>query len=510
MAEEDAKVSAEVVAAEKEINPPREYVIDEKTGKIKVYKRRWAVCLTIGLMYASWNMHTSRQVPIAPAYAKYFDIPNESFSSQGLGVDFMSVLDSIILLVAYFPGAYAIDRWGLKVTLVGGFAIMASSWIWLASGTNFAGVLVGRSLASCVGTTVSASILAVSNRWFPERERALATALISLLSLLGSGAALVLADMFALTDNEVVDTTLKSCDTSIFSASQLSELAVAAANDTYVDCLDDYADAKDSFCCYQPTDIRAFNVMMAVVPTVFFILMLLSVRDLPPTAPSAAGEPKDYTGLVRGTKMLFTNQRFAKLALSDFIVSGPVLVIYSSISRVFPAEISSYSFLASAAGIGLAIPTAIIAAYYMEKTKRFYTFAAGGYTLGTMFWIIATISYIADTTAGHWAFFTSIVFALMVFIAWQTAVYETKLEYVFSAHTSLEGLITGWDRAVINLSNLVFVSALAPEVVGSVDLTFIIGGIIMVIGCIPVLAIKDRFAYLRLAYDRSKTAGDDI
>jgi len=493
-------------SVESELRHPAEVVMTE-SGKPKTYARRWFVMLSIALSYASWNMHTSRQVIIAPTYAKWFDIPNESFSSDGVGVDFMSVLDSLILLFSYFPASYVIDRYGMKMSMIGAFAIALSSWIWYASGHNYTGVLIGRSIASVLGPTVSSCVLATSNRWFPENERAIATAIISLFSLLGSGAALLSASPFYTTDYEIVDITLKSCDTSTLSATQLATVIAATSNGTNVVCDDAYADAKDAFCCYQPTDIPTYNLMMAIIPTFTFFLVCIFVRNSPPTPPSTAALKKDHTTFVQGTKILFGNERFLKLAISDFIVSGPPLVLYSSISRVFPADISGYSFIAAAIGVVLAIPTAIVVAFLLDRYSRYYTFTAGGYTTGTFFWIIAMICYLVDTTESHWGFFTMVIFALCVFIAWQTAVYETKLEYVFSPEVFLEGMITGWDRAVINCSNLVFVSSLAPEVVGSAKLTFIIGAVIMVIGCLPVLLIKQKTKYQRLAYEQSKAQG---
>jgi len=260
-------------SVESELRHPAEVVMTE-SGKPKTYARRWFVMLSIALSYASWNMHTSRQVIIAPTYAKWFDIPNESFSSDGVGVDFMSVLDSLILLFSYFPASYVIDRYGMKMSMIGAFAIALSSWIWYASGHNYTGVLIGRSIASVLGPTVSSCVLATSNRWFPENERAIATAIISLFSLLGSGAALLSASPFYTTDYEIVDITLKSCDTSTLSATQLATVIAATSNGTNVVCDDAYADAKDAFCCYQPTDIPTYNLMMAIIPTFTFFSRL--------------------------------------------------------------------------------------------------------------------------------------------------------------------------------------------------------------------------------------------
>ena len=81
----------------------------------------------------------------------------------------------------------------------------------------------------------------------------------------------------------------------------------------------------------------------------------------------------------------------------------------ATIARVFPASVSDYSFLASVAGLALAIPSALIVAHYLDKTKRFWNFAFFGYAIGTLFWILGTICFVSGTDAGAWVFMGFVV-----------------------------------------------------------------------------------------------------
>ena len=470
-------------------------------GKVKVYFRRHLVLLAFAFSSFSWNFSAGRQISIAPTYARYHDTTNEvSGPESNLGIDTWTVVDSGVLLVSYFFGAYAIDRWGLKMMSVGSFALALSSWFWYFSGTSNRLVILSRAFGSLFGPLVNAALLAISNRWYPASERGIATGIASLISIVGSGFALIVSPMFATEDDEIVDLDLRSCEGL---AEDLVELVEQAAeNETAFFCTGEILEsARESFCCYLPVDVESLNLVMAIVPTLAFIFTAIVVRDLPPTPPSFAGEQKDFVGPVKGLKMLFSLENFSKLALSDFIISGPPLVLVTTLSRSFPPRAAEYSFYASAGGLALAIPVAVIVGHYLDKTQAFYTFTMAGYSSGTIFWIISTICFASGTLAGEFAFVAIAALAIAAYVAWQVSVYETKLEYAFTPKFNLEGWIVGADRIVINLSSLIFVTAIPPENVGGALNTSIIGAVIMFIGCLPTALITNKYRYKRKAFD---------
>lgn len=204
---------------------------------------------------------------------------------------------------------------------------------------------------------------------------------------------------------------------------------------------------------------------------------------------------------------MVSNQQFVKLSISDFLVSGPPLVVVATISRIFPAQVSHLSSISSIIGIVLSIPATILAGHYLDRTKAYWTFTMAGYGSGTLFWGLATICYAANTRLASFIFVGAAILAMSAYVVWQTAVFETKLEYVFKPDTPLEGVIMAVDRVLVNLSSLIFIAAIPPERVRGADRTFYIGIAVMIVGCIPTAVIRDKFRYLRLIYDREHDFG---
>jgi hypothetical protein len=451
----------------------------------------------------AWNLSGSRFTAIVPSYAFYHNTTNQVSAPPGWGIDSWTIVENAILLVSYLPCAYAIDRWGLKMMVVGTFFVMVSSWLWVAAGTSIVGVLLARTLGSLFGPLISASLLAVSNRWFAPHERAKATAVGSLVNVLGAGAALVLSPMFATSKEQEVELTLKSCASDAVSAGTAERYRDARANGTALPCTGDDQAAFDQFCCYLPVDVPLLNWVMVALPTLAFVFSALSVRNAPPTPPAPSGGKSGAVGAAKALRILFGNQRFSKLSLADFLVSGPPLVLFAAISRAFPSQVADYAFLASAAGIVLSLPTAMVVAHYLDKTGWYWGFTMAGYLAGTVFWCVATVCFWSGTTAGAFAFMACSVLAIISYVAWQTSVYECKLEYVFDPAVTLEGWVVGTDRIIINLSGLVFLASIPPERVGGSLNMYLIGCGIMAIGLLPALWIRDKYNYKRVAFDRA-------
>ncbi|GBG28260.1 Hypothetical Protein FCC1311_044832 [Hondaea fermentalgiana] len=481
-------------------------------GSIKVYKRRWAVLASLALSYFGWNLSISRQVPLSPTYAKYFDVPNQAYSRDAdnnlvLGIDFLATFDAIVLICAYLFAAFSVSRWGLRMLKVGSFFLAFSAWMWYVADDSYFGVLGARTISSIFGPCVSSSLLMVSNVWFPESERAKATAITALLSLLGTGASLIVGPMLATSDFKVVDLSLRSCNVDQIQADLLNAYNAAQLAGEPLSCeIEEYEYAEEEFCCYLPVNLRLLDLIMSLFTTLVFLITLVSVKDHPPTLPSPSASRPAHTSIKTGLSLLFSNRRFVQLALSDFIISGPIQVVYYAMARMFPPEVSNLTFVASAGGIALAIPTALVAAHLLDKRSWYYSITVTGYTSGTAMWILATIAYATDAS---WLFLVGIVLALMLFIAWQTAVYETKLEYVFTHEHSLESYVMSTDRMIFQISKFIFVSTLAPEVAGGALNSYAIGCGVMVVGCLPVLLIRDRYTYLRQEYDHG-TADPEV
>mmetsp|Transcript_10114 Transcript_10114/g.17804 ORF Transcript_10114/g.17804 Transcript_10114/m.17804 type:complete len:527 (+) Transcript_10114:114-1694(+) len=471
----------------------------------RVYARRWFILAGYSLTMFGWNLSGGRHLPITSAYARHFNTTNEIQGIKEFGVDAIPISTSITLLFTYFLGAYLVDRFGLNMLTIGSGSVCFSNWMWYFADTSLLVVLISRVVGALLGGAVPASLMAVSNRWFGERERSTATAIGSLCALIGSGGALIVSPFFATQSDQVVDLTLKSCQRDLVPRFIVELYDAAQTNGTELLCIDAVRDAQDHFCCYLPVDIAALNLTMAVVPTLSFLFTLCVVRALPPTPPSPAAEKKDYPSVFKALSLLYRTERFIKISVSDLVVSGPPAVLVASISRIFPGKVADYSFVASAAGLLLGIPASLIVARFLGRTKAYWTFSMVGYATGTTLWILATIAFAVGSTVAYYVMSVLVVLSIVAFISWQTSIYELKLEYVFRNDVALEGWVVGTDRIVINLSAIIFVALIPPERVGGGLYTFIYGSFIMAAGCLPTALIRQKYRYKRNKFEMDAT-----
>lgn len=457
---------------------------------------------------AAWSLSSLRHMPVVPSFAKYHSVPNEVSAPPLWGIDMFSIATSIVAIFAYIPSSYAIDRFGLVSTIAGSFLVAICTWVRYMAKKNITIAVLSVAAQALFGPLISTSLLAISNRWYPPRERVKATTVGSLLGALGSGLAFILPSQFRTYPHEVVDFTLKSCKSAkVAETTRVVYEARRASNQTLI-CTGKHLAARDHFCCYLPLDIDRLNLVVALVASCTFLFSAVAVRNLPPTPPAASGKQASYAGMWTSVKQCFRNQRFTKLSLSDGLVSGPPALIASTIARIFPSSIAHLSVIAFMLGMTMAVPATLATGHFLDRTKAYWSFTFAGYTLGTVFWAIATICIASGTLPGAYVFMGSMIFAMAVYICWQAAVFETKLEYVFDAEKQLEGVIVAADRIIMNLSSLVFLAAIPPERVGGAKNTFYIGLVVMVLGCVPTALIKDRFRYLRLAYDAQQSSID--
>ena len=479
----------------------------ELSQEYKVYIRRYFVLLSYGVSVAAWNLSGLRANSIVPSYAKYHDTTNQLSPPPLWGIDTFSLASNIVAIFSHLPASYCIDRWGLRCITIGSFLLSCCAWAWYISGRSTTLVVLCQAFSSAVGPLVSVSLLAISNRWFPPKERVKATAVGGLIGMIGAALGFIISPMYRTQKHEVVDLALRSCARQTVSKATVDAFNAALAKGEQLLCIDKHLNAKEQFCCYLPVDIPRLNRMNAIVSTFAFIFTAICVRNLPPTPPAPSGKQSGSSAnLWNSLRHMFSNQRFTKLAISDFLVSGPPLVVVAAISRMFPAKVAHLSNLATMLGIVLAVPSTVLAGHFLDKTKAYWTFTFCGYLSGTVFWLVATFCMASRTIAGAYVFMGAVTLAMSSYICWQAAVFETKLEYVFEPQMPLEGVLVASDRVVINLSSLVFLAAIPPERFSrGAIVTFYIGLAVMAIGCVPTAIIRDKFRYKRLAFDTVKS-----
>lgn len=177
-------------------------------------------------------------------------------------------------------GGHIVDKLGLVAIIIGNFGLMLGQWIRYLAFKNFYIVIVGQLIGAVSIPMVACSILAISNRWFPENERAKATATAAFVSLLGNGAGIVFGSAFKV-GPPIVDLTLLSCKKDKVSAVIVDAYYNATSYGVNLPCQNQYADAFTQFCCYNPARIELVNLIIALLATFAFLFSVFAVKNLP-------------------------------------------------------------------------------------------------------------------------------------------------------------------------------------------------------------------------------------
>eukprot|EP00924_Labyrinthula_sp_SR-Ha-C_P006765 maker-scaffold_29-snap-gene-4.4-mRNA-1 protein AED:0.00 eAED:0.00 QI:197/1/1/1/0.75/0.8/5/660/519 len=466
------------------------------TAPLRVYTQRWFVLAAFCLNYFIWNLHTLRIVPLVPEFAKYFDTTNEFNPPDELGIDFLTILESASLVLLYPLAGHLSDKFGLQLMKLSAVLQTGATWGWYLSFDNFFLVILFKILASFAGVLNATGFLRLSSHWFPKSERTIAVALGVIFSELGAGASLIFGPLFA-TGEPFIDIELKSCKKSF----------IESYNASLGDFQECSEEALDKFCCIAPTDIDGLNFTLAIMASVVCIYTLLSVDDSPLTPPSKSGHVKPSPGLKRGLAMMFQHKNYLYICIADFILSGPPQTLFAALSRLVPISVEDEVFIASAIGLSLAIIGAGFFAKKLTKTQRYYEYTSFFYTYGSVSWFLATLFTALGGPLADYLFLLVIVFALVALVVWTVTVYELKIEYVYSSEFSLEGLIVGIDRMIINLSGLIFLASIPPErlpdekAISGRLFTFLAGSGAMLVGLFFVFALPDKRKYRRILHE---------
>ena len=372
---------------------------------------------------------------------------------------------------------------------------MCVQWIWYFAGNDFNGAIIAILVGSSFGPLMSTSLLATSNKWFAEKERGRATALVTITSLLGAGLSVLGPTLLGIELSEdKIDTSLKSCQVTP---------TLLATNETFCS---QFAEAVDNFCCAPDANIPLYDLLLAVFSTLSALFTIAAVRDRPPTPPSGGADAPNLPRVVSGFKHIFSypkHQNFIFVMISDFLVGGPAKVVFATIARILPPAVAELDVIATALGFILVLPTVALLSYLLDYRKLYYPVVRFAFTFGFGAFILLAICLAVDTVAGQYAFLAILILAVVAVLAWQVGVFELKLEYVYTEKFSVEGLVIGTDRFVVNLGSVVFLSFLAPETVGRNNV-FYIGSAIMAVGLIPLYVMNGKEEYKRLEYEKSK------
>jgi len=164
---------------------------------IKLSGYRWIVLIALMMITimssVQWLTHAPVARPAEVFYAGHFN-PSSFFN-----IDFLASSYMFFYLVFTLPASYMIDTHGIVKGIGTGAILTAAGGIVKGiSGTSFYMVMTGQILLAIGQPFIINSATAVSARWFPVKERALATGLATLAQYLGILTAMLVTPMLVI------------------------------------------------------------------------------------------------------------------------------------------------------------------------------------------------------------------------------------------------------------------------------------------------------------------------
>ncbi|MCD6347233.1 MAG: MFS transporter [Bacteroidales bacterium] len=160
----------------------------------KVYPYRYvilAIFMLVSLVIQiQWLTHAAVARPAAVFYNGQFN-PSSFFN-----IDFLAMSYMVIYILISFPASYIIDTYGIKSGLsIGAILLGIFSMLKAIYASNFTVVVIAQIGLAIAQPFILNAITAVTVRWFPLRERAIAAGMAALAQYLGIIIAMLVTPM---------------------------------------------------------------------------------------------------------------------------------------------------------------------------------------------------------------------------------------------------------------------------------------------------------------------------
>lgn len=163
-------------------------------GPLKYPRYRYAVLIAFMLITVAieiqWLAHAAVARPAEVFYAGQFS------SSSFFNIDFLAMVYMIAFLIMSFPASYIIDTYGIKKGIgIGAFLLGVFSLVKAIFATSFVGVVVAQVGLAIAQPFILNAVTALTVRWFPLNERAVAAGLSALAQYIGIVVAMLVTPM---------------------------------------------------------------------------------------------------------------------------------------------------------------------------------------------------------------------------------------------------------------------------------------------------------------------------
>jgi len=167
-------------------------------------KYRFAV-LTVFMLITiaieiQWLSHAAVARPAEVFYTGQFN------ASSFFNIDFLAMIYMLAFLVMSFPASYIIDTYGIKTGLgIGAFLLGLFSLVKAIFASSLTGVIIAQTGLAIAQPFILNAVTALTVRWFPLNERAMAAGLSALAQYVGIVIAMLVTPMLIGSDPSLPD-----------------------------------------------------------------------------------------------------------------------------------------------------------------------------------------------------------------------------------------------------------------------------------------------------------------
>lgn len=142
-----------------------------------------------------WLTHAAVARPAEVFYAGQFEV-NSFFN-----IDFLAMVYMLVFLIMSFPASYIIDTYGIKTGLrLGSLLLGVFSLLKAILATNFIAVVIAQTGLAIAQPFILNAVTALTVRWFPLNERAIAAGLSALAQYIGIVVAMLVTPLLVGSD----------------------------------------------------------------------------------------------------------------------------------------------------------------------------------------------------------------------------------------------------------------------------------------------------------------------
>lgn len=151
----------------------------DETKKVTVYGYRWVVLAVFALINLVVQLQWLTFAPIA-------EIAQATYHATKLQIDLLSLVYMVLFVIFSVPASYVIDTYGLRVGVgIGAALVIVSGLVKGLFADSYALVFAAQIGLSIAQPFVMNATTKVAVRWFPMKERATASGLVSLAMFFG-------------------------------------------------------------------------------------------------------------------------------------------------------------------------------------------------------------------------------------------------------------------------------------------------------------------------------------